>query len=159
MALGRGLCLLKTAVMANRAALHDGPRRHIANPITNKGPEADTGRNGVVAYPRIGVVPAITAFWAGLVGRPLQRVVAHIFVTPDFCPGSFAVPYGVGADMIERPGLNQGISPIRQQTGNQPIFNYLFLGYDTRLAEDVRGPCPGRFLSVTAATTADIRLE
>ena len=39
---------------------------HIANPITNKEPEADTGRNGVVAHPRIGVVPAITAFWVGL---------------------------------------------------------------------------------------------
>src|SRR4249920_3038092 len=71
MALGRGLCLLKTAVMANRTALHDDPRRHIANAVTNKGPEADAGRNSVVAHPRIGVVPAITALWVGLVGSPL----------------------------------------------------------------------------------------
>jgi hypothetical protein len=33
-------------------------------------------------------VPAITALWVGLVGSPLQRVVAHIFASPDFCPGS-----------------------------------------------------------------------
>src|SRR6476660_4145842 len=92
-ALRGSLCLLKTAVMANRAALHDGPRRHIANPITNKGPEADAGRNGIVAHSRIGVVPAITALWVGLVCSPLQRVVAHIFVFPDFCPGSCQLLY------------------------------------------------------------------
>jgi hypothetical protein len=61
-ALRGSLCLLKTAVMANRAALNDGLRRHIANPITNKGPEADAGRNGVVAHPRLGMVSAIAAF-------------------------------------------------------------------------------------------------
>jgi hypothetical protein len=29
-------------------------------------------------------------------------------------------------------------------TGTQPIFNYLFLGYDTRLSEDVRGAMSGK---------------
>jgi hypothetical protein len=87
-ALGRGLGLLKTAVVADCAALNDGTRRHIANAVTNKGPEADAGRNGVVAHPRLGMVPAIAAFWVELVGRPLQRVVVHIFVPLDFCPGS-----------------------------------------------------------------------
>jgi hypothetical protein len=86
-ALRGSLGLLKIAVVANRAALHDGPRRHIANAVTNKGPEADAGRNGVVAHLRLGMVPAIAALWVGLIGRPLQRVVAHIFVPPDFVRG------------------------------------------------------------------------
>ena len=76
----RSLGIIKGAVVADCTALHHGPRRHIGNAVTDKGPEGDAGRNGVVAYPRLGMVPAIAALWVGLVGRPLQRVVAHIFV-------------------------------------------------------------------------------
>jgi hypothetical protein len=82
-ALGRSFCVIKAAVVADCAALHDGPRRHIAKAVTNKGPEADAGGNGVDAHPRLGLVPAIAALWVGLVGRPLQRVVAHIFLYPQ----------------------------------------------------------------------------
>jgi hypothetical protein len=104
MALRGSLGLMKAAVVADCAALNDGPRRHIANAITNKRPEPYAGRNGVVAHPRIGLVPAITALWVGLVGRPLQRIVAHIFASPDFCPGLANGLYQRNADFL-RDGL------------------------------------------------------
>ena len=126
MALGRGLCLLKTAVMANRTALHDDPRRHIANAVTNKGPEADARRNGVVAHPRIGVVPAITALWVGLVGRPLQRIVAHIFASPDFCPGSCECLIQRNADFL-RDGQALATGQKGMSSGRSFLITYSWL--------------------------------
>jgi hypothetical protein len=68
-----------------RCGLAFGLVRHEC--LVSNRPEADAGRNGVVAHLRLGMVPAIAALWVGLIGRPLQRVVAHIFVPPDFVRG------------------------------------------------------------------------